>query len=81
MLASLMYIILDYDMMMRGFIQVDHHSLIQLISTHCYVTTNPCLARIDNTPPVKLLVFLARQALTITRHDACEKCGLIRDGG
>ena len=30
-LASLMYLILDYDMMMRGFIQVDHSSLLQLI--------------------------------------------------
>jgi hypothetical protein len=30
-LASLMYIILDYDMMMRGLIQVDHHSLVLLI--------------------------------------------------
>lgn len=30
-LASLMYIILDYDMMMRGFIQVDHRSLVLLI--------------------------------------------------
>ena len=38
------------------------------------------LVRIDNTPPVKLLVFLARQALTITRHDACEKCGLGSSG-
>ena len=36
------------------------------------------LVRIDNTPPVKLLVFLARQALTITRDDACEKYGLAR---
>ena len=31
-LASLMYIILDYDMMMRGFIQVDHSSLVDLIT-------------------------------------------------
>jgi len=30
-LASLMYIILDYDMMMRGFIQVDQRSLVLLI--------------------------------------------------
>jgi len=30
-LASLMYIILDYDMMMRGFIQVDQRSIILLI--------------------------------------------------
>jgi hypothetical protein len=30
-LASLMYLILDYDMMMRGFIQVDHSSLVGLI--------------------------------------------------
>jgi hypothetical protein len=30
-LASLMYLILDYDMMMRGFIQVDHSSLIGLM--------------------------------------------------
>ena len=30
-LASLMYIILDYDMMMRGLIQVDHSSLFTLI--------------------------------------------------
>lgn len=30
-LASLMYIILDYDMMLRGFIQVDQHSLLLLI--------------------------------------------------
>jgi hypothetical protein len=30
-LASLMYIILDYDMMMRGLIQVDHRSLDLLI--------------------------------------------------
>lgn len=30
-LAALMYIILDYDMMMRGFIQVDQRSLIDLI--------------------------------------------------
>ena len=30
-LASLMYLILDYDMMMRGLIQVDHSSLLQLI--------------------------------------------------
>jgi hypothetical protein len=29
--ASLMYLILDYDMMMRGFIQVDHSSLVELI--------------------------------------------------
>jgi hypothetical protein len=31
-LASLMYVILDYDMMMRGFIQVDHQSLLSLIN-------------------------------------------------
>jgi len=30
-LASLMYVILDYDMMQRGFIQVDHSSLVKLI--------------------------------------------------
>ena len=30
-LASLMYLILDYDMMMRGFIQVDHSNLVGLI--------------------------------------------------
>lgn len=30
-LSSLMYLILDYDMMMRGFIQVDHRSLLTLI--------------------------------------------------
>ena len=30
-LASLIYLILDYDMMMRGFIQVDHSSLVVLI--------------------------------------------------
>ena len=30
-LASLMYIILDYDMMMRGFIQIDQRSLVLLI--------------------------------------------------
>lgn len=30
-LAFLMYIILDYDMMLRGFIQVDQHSLLLLI--------------------------------------------------
>jgi uncharacterized membrane protein len=30
-LASLMYVILDYDMMMRGLIQVDHGSLVLLI--------------------------------------------------
>lgn len=30
-LSSLMYIILDYDMMMRGLIQVDHQSLVLLI--------------------------------------------------
>jgi hypothetical protein len=30
-LASLMYIILDFDMMVRGFIQVDHRSLVLLI--------------------------------------------------
>ncbi len=30
-LASLIYLILDFDMMMRGFIQVDHSSLIVLI--------------------------------------------------
>jgi hypothetical protein len=30
-LASLMYIILDYDMMMRGLIQVDHGSLVVLL--------------------------------------------------
>ncbi len=29
--ASLMYLILDYDIMMRGFIQVDHSSLVTLI--------------------------------------------------
>ena len=29
--ASLMYLILDYDIMMRGFIQVDHQSLVLLI--------------------------------------------------
>ncbi len=29
--ASLMYLILDYDIMMRGLIQVDHQSLAQLI--------------------------------------------------
>ena len=29
--ASLMYLIFDYDMMMRGFIQVDHSSLVTLI--------------------------------------------------
>ncbi|MCR9294351.1 MAG: hypothetical protein NXI32_16655 [bacterium] len=32
-LASLIYIILDFDMMMRGFIQVDHTSLIQLVDS------------------------------------------------
>jgi hypothetical protein len=31
-LASLMYVILDYDMMMRGFIQVDQRSLVMLIN-------------------------------------------------
>jgi hypothetical protein len=30
-LAGLMYIILDYDMMMRGLIQVDQQSIISLI--------------------------------------------------
>ena len=30
-LSSLMYLILDFDMMMRGFIQVDHSSLVTLI--------------------------------------------------
>ena len=30
-LASLMYIILDFDMIMRGFIRVDHQSLVALI--------------------------------------------------
>lgn len=30
-LASLMYLILDFDMMMRGFIQVDNSSLVKLI--------------------------------------------------
>jgi hypothetical protein len=30
-LASLIYLILDDDMMMRGFIQVDHSSLVVLI--------------------------------------------------
>ncbi len=30
-LAALIYTILDYDMMMRGFIQVDHSSLVSLI--------------------------------------------------
>ena len=30
-LSSLMYIILDYDLMMRGLIQVDHSSLVLLI--------------------------------------------------
>jgi hypothetical protein len=30
-LAALMYLILDYDMAMRGFIQVDHSSLVKLI--------------------------------------------------
>ena len=34
----------------------------------------------NNTPPVKLLVFLARQALTITRADACEQYGLVPVG-
>ena len=32
--------------------------------------------RINKTPPGKLLVFLARQALTIARDNACEKCGI-----
>ena len=30
-LAGLMYIILDYDMMMRGLIQVDQQSMVLLI--------------------------------------------------
>ena len=30
-LAATMYIILDYDMMMRGFIQIDHSPLVDLI--------------------------------------------------
>jgi len=30
-LASLMYIILDFDMIMRGFIRIDHESLVVLI--------------------------------------------------
>ncbi len=39
-LAFLMYIILDYDMMLRGLIQVDHSSLVKLIEEwigHCNI--------------------------------------------
>ena len=34
--------------------------------------------RMHNTHPVKLLVFLARQGLTIARDEKCEKSGLER---